>query len=307
MGEPSPGRLDRYRKLRHFERTPEPEGGGEAAAVHTEDHPLSYLDLEGHIPEGEYGGGRMTVWDRGTYECEKWSRSDVMITLHGERAEGRYVLFRTGGTQWMLHRMDPPRDPGRRPMPAELRPVPLVASALPEDQEAWSFEAAWGGHRVMVCPKVGASGSTTSRTATSATATPSCATSGGPRRRGRGPRGGDRGPRRPGRPDPEVLRRRAEARSQAAVRRLADREPTAFLPADLVWLEGHPVTPLPYRQRRELLERLVLSGPAWRTAPSHRGEGAALLEAGRAQGLAGVVARRLEGAHAPGSLLFVPA
>ena len=66
-------------------------------AVHTEDHPMMYLDFEGEIPKGSYGAGTMTVWDRGTYECEKWSAREVMVVLHGGKARGRYVLFRTRG------------------------------------------------------------------------------------------------------------------------------------------------------------------------------------------------------------------
>ena len=42
-------------------------------AVHTEDHPLEYATFEGDIPQGEYGGGRMTIWDSGHYDVEKWS------------------------------------------------------------------------------------------------------------------------------------------------------------------------------------------------------------------------------------------
>ena len=76
-------------------------------AVHTEDHPLQYGDFEGDIPKGEYGGGNVTIWDHGTYELEKWAEKEVMVVLHGERAEGRYVLFPTGGKNWMIHRMDP--------------------------------------------------------------------------------------------------------------------------------------------------------------------------------------------------------
>src|SRR5882672_10056581 len=54
-------------------------------AVRTEDHPMEYADFAGEIPAGEYGAGRMTVWDRGRYETEKWSDREVKIVLHGER------------------------------------------------------------------------------------------------------------------------------------------------------------------------------------------------------------------------------
>ncbi|MDT7744986.1 MAG: bifunctional non-ous end joining protein LigD, partial [Actinomycetota bacterium] len=63
-------------------------------AVHTEDHPVEYLDFHGEIPHGEYGGGSMTVWDSGTYVTEKWSDDEVAVTLRGERVDGRFVFFR---------------------------------------------------------------------------------------------------------------------------------------------------------------------------------------------------------------------
>src|ERR687891_108635 len=64
-------------------------------AVHTEDHPLEYLDFEGEIPRGNYGAGRMRIWDRGTYVCHKWEPRKVVVTLEGERVSGRYALFQT--------------------------------------------------------------------------------------------------------------------------------------------------------------------------------------------------------------------
>ena len=65
-------------------------------AVHTEDHPLEYLEFEGEIPKGEYGAGTMKVWDSGTYELEKWEPRKVMVRFEGERLRGRYALFRAG-------------------------------------------------------------------------------------------------------------------------------------------------------------------------------------------------------------------
>lgn len=73
------------------------EPGRSHLAVHTEDHPLEYLEFHGEIPAGEYGGGRMTVFDRGDYTCEKWRDDEVLVVLRGERVTGRYVLFRTAG------------------------------------------------------------------------------------------------------------------------------------------------------------------------------------------------------------------
>ena len=89
-------------------------------AVHTEDHPLEYLDFSGDIPKGEYGAGTMRIWDQGTFETHQWDDKKVEITFHGERLSGRYGLFPIGRKgdkeaekDWMIHRMDPPADPDR--------------------------------------------------------------------------------------------------------------------------------------------------------------------------------------------------
>ena len=118
-------------------------------AVHTEDHPLEYIDFAGDIPAGQYGAGTMKIWDRGTYETHKFRDEEVMVTFHGERLHGRYVLFRTRGDDWMIHRMDPPEDPDREPMPERIEPMLARTGPLPRDETGWAFEIKWDGVRAI--------------------------------------------------------------------------------------------------------------------------------------------------------------
>ena len=118
-------------------------------AVHVEDHPLEYGGFHGEIPKGEYGGGTVSIWDRGTYETEKWNDREVMVVLHGRRAKGRYVLFATSGKNWMIHRMDPPAT-GFEPMPKNVKPMLALAGRLPAESQDWAVEFKWDGVRAVV-------------------------------------------------------------------------------------------------------------------------------------------------------------
>src|SRR5690242_9109225 len=82
-------------------------------AVEVEDHPLDYGDFEGTIPEGQYGGGTVMLWDRGYWESDDPERGlkkgDLKFTLDGDKLHGSWVLVRmrsdrTGGkrTNWLL-------------------------------------------------------------------------------------------------------------------------------------------------------------------------------------------------------------
>jgi len=90
-------------------------------AVHVEDHPIEYADFEGVIPEGEYGGGTVMVWDAGTWDAEvadvneALQKGDLKFTLNGKKLKGSWVLVRTRGfgsssskASWLLikHRDD---------------------------------------------------------------------------------------------------------------------------------------------------------------------------------------------------------
>ena len=83
-------------------------------AMAVEDHPLEYGGFEGIIPEGEYGGGTVMVWDRGTWEPDdpdvdaSLSKGDLKFTLRGSKLKGSWVLVQTQGmgkptrSTWLL-------------------------------------------------------------------------------------------------------------------------------------------------------------------------------------------------------------
>ena len=64
-------------------------------AIQVEDHPLSYANFQGIIPEGNYGAGKVKIWDKGNYELEKNSSKEIIFNLHGKKLKGKYVLIKT--------------------------------------------------------------------------------------------------------------------------------------------------------------------------------------------------------------------
>ncbi len=125
-------------------------------AVHTEDHPLEYATFEGDIPKGEYGGGKVIVWDSGTYETEKFRDNapdgpakggEVIVTLHGSRISGRYALIQTDGKNWLAHRMKEQH----QPTPADLAPMLATHGSVDRlTRVVWAFEGKWDGYRLIV-------------------------------------------------------------------------------------------------------------------------------------------------------------
>jgi bifunctional non-homologous end joining protein LigD len=271
-------------------------------AVHTEDHPLEYATFSGEIPAGEYGGGSMTIWDRGHYDLEKWRDGEVIVRLRGARALGRYALFRTDGKNWMIHRMDP-ADPDYQPVPELIPPMLAVAGALPRgaDDARHGYEMKWDGVRVVLYVS-GGRVRALSRSGRDVTATY-------PELRGVGEALGTVeavldgevvafGP--DGRVNFGALQPRMHVTGAGQIRRLMDQIPVAYFLFDVLHLDGRSTLELPYTQRRQLLESLELRGPNWQTPPYFTGHGEAALATSRAQGLEGVVAKRLNSPYRAG-------
>jgi DNA ligase D-like protein (predicted 3'-phosphoesterase) len=100
-------------------------------AIPTEDHPLEYADFEGTIPEGEYGGGTVMVWDRGTFKnikadkegrelslLKSYELGTLEVDLHGEKIYGGYALVRMNSGEmkgnWLLIKTNDDRADARR-------------------------------------------------------------------------------------------------------------------------------------------------------------------------------------------------
>jgi bifunctional non-homologous end joining protein LigD len=275
-------------------------------AAATEDHPLEYLDFEGEIPKGQYGAGTIKIWDSGTYDCLKWEPRKIEVALHGRRLDARYALFPIDSApepkDWMIHRMDPPADPGRAPMPSRVMPMLARAGELPaDDDQRWAYEIKWDGIRAIAYSSPGelrlesrnliaiterypelsrlnrALGSHSAVLDGEIVALDS-----------------------EGRPSFSALQQRMQVRSPAQAKRQATHTPVTYVVFDLLWLDGHSLMSLDYRDRRARLAELKLDGESWRVPDHILGHASALLQASAEQGLEGVLAKRLDSPYEPG-------
>jgi bifunctional non-homologous end joining protein LigD len=273
-------------------------------AVRTEDHPLEYLDFHGEIPKGQYGAGSMTIWDRGTYEAEKWRDGEVIATFHGERLQGRYALIRTGGDakDWLMHRMDPPVDPDAEPMP-DGGVVPMLAKAgdLPRDESAFAYEVKWDGIRALAYSEPGRLRFETRNLRDVTESYPELRKLNRALSSHRAILDGEIVAfDEQGRPSFSRMQQRMHVTSESVIRRRAREVPVVYVIFDVLWLDGHSLTALPLGERRERLEALALTGPSWQTPPQLQGTGKELLAATAASGLEGLIAKRRDSCYEPG-------
>jgi len=269
-------------------------------AVHTEDHPLEYATFEGDIPRGEYGGGRMTIWDTGYYEVEKWSESEVKFVLHGSRASGSFVLFQTKDRNWMIHRHGP--STRADPLPTSIRPMLAVPGRLPEDDANWAFEIKWDGIRAILFVEGGRVRAQSRNDLDISASFPeladigeflgmtTCVLDGEVVALGED-----------GRPSFSRLQHRMHVANQREARRRATSDPVSFVAFDLLYLDGRSLLALPYDERRAALEALHLSGQTFTTTESFRDvSGQDILAAAVQNGLEGIVAKRRDSPYRAG-------
>ena len=126
-------------------------------AIHVEDHPLAYGDFEGIIPKGQYGGGTVLLWDRGTWEPQEdpaagYAKGNFKFILKGEKLNGGFALIRLGGARaqreqsdkaWLLIKEKDGEARSGGPEPVQTRPESVASGRTMEQIAADTSSNVW--------------------------------------------------------------------------------------------------------------------------------------------------------------------
>lgn len=287
-------------------------------AVHTEDHPLEYEHFDGVIPKGQYGGGTMMIWDRGTYELLKATSGEaaiaageVKVQLFGKRLRGEWHLVRTKKDQksWLLFKARDAyaRVAGELAYPfgvdldrAEQKDVPKRLVAMQAQREVepfsdpdWLYEMEFAGARAFLVKdgaevqvrEAGKSKTHALRGTLLAEAVKVHAQ--------RAILDGvflalDDSQR----PCREALARALEPDSSAAL---------YYYAFDAIYFDEWQLHKMPLVERKQLLAALIPAGRSLLYVDHVRGEGASLANVVAAAGLPGIIAKRANGPYRGGA------
>ena len=295
-------------------------------AVQTEDHPLEYGTFEGTIPAGQYGAGKVTIWDSGTYDLEKWrDGKEVIATLHGEKhGSNRYALIQTGGRDgndntWLIHLMKSVEEQPTRHAKADSRrkviggsreprdrttPSPMLATLGTEgelgDADEWAFEMKWDGIRAIAQVSHGQVRFTSRNGVDVTSRYPELAGLADVASEDAVIDGEIVALSKSGRPDFALLQKRMGLTKLAEVERAMVGTPVHFMAFDLLEVGGRSLLKVPYSERRKLLEKTVQSAGAVQVPPVFAGDVHAAMDMSRTLGLEGVMAKRRTSTYSSG-------
>jgi bifunctional non-homologous end joining protein LigD len=266
------------------------EPGAKALAVHVEDHPLEYAKFHGEIPAGQYGAGTVEIWDNGTYDLlEEKRNGQLTVRLHGKRLNGTWSLVPAhmdGKEQnWLLIKRSDDEAAAE-----ERRYKPMLATSeerVPRGGD-WSHEVKFDGYRALAYVRGGECRlesrndqdltprfESVAKAIVKATKSPNAVVDG------------------------EVCRLNAEGRASFSELQRGS-GPLVFYAFDLLELDGEPLVDLPLVERRQRLERLLDKRSTTVRFSESFDDGEALLDAATAQGIEGIMSKRVQSRYLPG-------
>jgi bifunctional non-homologous end joining protein LigD len=316
--------LDGVLKSWAVPKGPSEVAGEKRLAVMVEDHPVSYIDFKGTIPEGNYGAGKVKIWDKGSYApidekgipinekqaITNLSNGELKFEIKGKKLKGSYVLVRLKGQEknWLLikHKekagtvlkkaaaqvsktaIKPAAQP-RVKLSKYLQPMLAHVSDNPFSDKGWLYEIKWDGYRAIA--EIGKDIKFYSRN---------------------GLNFSDRFPTLVNAfkkikddciIDGEVVWLQEDGK--ANFQQVQHLDPTikgelVFQAFDLLSLDGHDIGHLPLLQRKELLKKLLGRNRIIRYTPHIVGKGEAFFEATSNLGMEGIMAKKADSTYSPG-------
>ena len=284
--------------------------GKRRLAVHTEDHPIEYLEFHGVIPDG-YGAGSMTIWDEGTYDLllEKPGSAgrggEYKLQFHGRRLTGEYVIVQTTaheGRDWLMIMHGTPPKPEDDPLQRKIGPMLAIAADEPFDSPQFTYEPKWDGVRTLAFVD---GGEVRLQTRNLLDCTKQYPEAHGVAEALTGAYqaildGEIVAFDEKGLPSFQRLQPRMHLRDERAVSRLRKSVPVVYEVFDVLYLDGEDLTRRPLRERRRRLEDALEPMGAIRLSEGFPGSGVALFKAAQEQGLEGIVAKRLDAPYTSG-------
>ncbi len=267
-------------------------------AVSTEDHPLEYVNFEGTIPKGQYGGGDMWIFARGKHEITKEKKNGFHFRLHSGEINAEYRMNRTRDNEWLLERLDKPqvdwlRDP--------IEPMLAQSAARPPDSKDYIYEVKWDGIRAMIAldegelrihsrnqldltgkfPELLIAEQAFRASSALFDAEIVCLDD-------------------EGRPVFRNVVHRIQQNNKGAVDRAIIKYPAVCYVFDCLYLDGRPIVKEPLARRRAWMEDAIRRGTPYRVSEAVT-EGAELFRAASKMGLEGVMAKERNSTYQPGT------
>jgi DNA ligase D-like protein (predicted ligase) len=258
-------------------------------AVNVEDHPLEYVNFEGAIPKGEYGGGMMWKFAQGTYEITKEKKDGFYFRLQSRELNAEYRANHTKENQWLVERVDTPQTDWLR---ERIQPMLARTSEQPPQSPDYVFELKWDGLRALVVLDEGEMRIYGRNRMDFTKQFPELLV---PEQAFRATSAVFDGEivclEANGKPHFRNVIHRMQQNSEGSIERARAKHPAVCYLFDCLYLDGRPIVNEPLTRRREWLADAVRKDSPFRVSELVE-DGVAFLEAVKSMGLEGIMAKQ---------------
>jgi len=274
-----------------------PRPGIKRLAVNVEDHPLEYVNFEGAIPKGEYGGGMMWKFAQGRYQITKQKKDGFYFRLQSRELNAEYRAHHTKENQWLLERVDPPQTDWLRD---RVEPMLARPADKPPASEDYLYEVKWDGIRALISLDEGEI-RVHGRNGTDLTKQfPELRI---PEQAFRATSGLFDGEivclEADGKPNFRDVIHRMQQKTEGGIERAKVKHPAVCYVFDCLYLDGRAIVNEPLTRRREWLQDAIRKGSTYRVSEVVV-DGAAFFDAVKQMGLEGIMAKQRGSAYLPG-------